>query len=185
MPAHVTACAGGKTRNWQQLWVVTASSDTRNEYYNGYDLYTVPARRALYNTHLYTGSWETIKFRGICTCYETQSIARRRGNVTMYTTTTLGKCSFIRGWNKRSLTPRKKVDCTVTSSILQMETALYSAPKVPSAKLRGVTFRRLSSCYLLRWENTQISNKSIYNEDPKRILESEIRADKDGWEEIL
>lgn len=44
----------------------------------------------------------------------------------------------------------KKVDYTVTSSILQMENAMYSVTMVPSAKLHGVTFRRQSSCYLSR-----------------------------------
>ena len=39
----------------------------------------------------------------------------------------------------------KNVDHTVTSSILQTETALCSVTMVPSAKLHGVTFRRLSS----------------------------------------
>lgn len=60
-------------------------------------------------THICTQDPEKLlKFRGICTCYETLIIARRTGNVTAYTTTTLGKCPFIWGWNKRSLTPRKK-----------------------------------------------------------------------------
>lgn len=116
----------------QQLWVVTASSDTCNEYYNGYDLYTVPARRALYNTHLYTGLWETIIFRGIRTCYGTLSIARPRRNVTTHTTTTLGKCFLYEG-ETNGLSPRgKNVDYSVKSSILQTETALYSVT-IPSA----------------------------------------------------
>lgn len=107
MPAHATARDGGKTCNWQQLWVITASSDSCNVYYNGYDLYTVSGRRALHNTHLCTASWESIKCHGLSRCFETDRIVRRRENVKIHTTTVLGNCRLVGRWNKRSLTPRK------------------------------------------------------------------------------